>query len=286
MKLINHNLHRLSKQITQIFILLFLLYPMTYDLSPMTSNAYASIPRLINYQGKLTNSQGQPITGTVAVTFRIYDVESGGSPLWSESYPSLTIDKGIFNVLLGGTKPNGIDLTFNVPYYLGIQVGSDPEMTPRQRLASSAYAFTAENAEKLNGSPASSFASSSHNHDASNIVSGKISGDRLKAYDSGWFQATVAHQYTLQHNLGTTKLLISLYCADDSNGTNMFQVIMDLRQDGTSSMFISQIQNITPMQLTVFTGNRAIGARLKTNGEWHTVDITNAYLRVIALSLE
>jgi hypothetical protein len=135
---------RRFKQITQIFLLLFLLYPMTYDLSPMTS-AYAAIPHLINYQGKLTNAQGQPITGTVAVTFRIYEVESGGSPLWSETYPSLTVDKGIFNVMLGGVTV--LNLAFDKLYYLGIQVGSDPEMIPRQRIASSGYAFRAENAD-------------------------------------------------------------------------------------------------------------------------------------------
>lgn len=141
MKLIKSRLQRF-KAITTILFLFILLLPFTnYQL--LITDAYAAIPRLINYQGKLTNAQGQPITGTINITFKIYDVESCGAPLWTEPYTGLTIDKGIFNVMLGGQT--ALNLAFDKPYYLGIQVGSDTEMTPRQRLASSAYAFTAEN---------------------------------------------------------------------------------------------------------------------------------------------
>jgi hypothetical protein len=119
------------------FTLIFILFSMFCSLS------YAEIPRLINYQGRLTDSQGNPITGTKAVTFRIYDVESGGSALWSETYSSLSFDKGIFNVMLGGVT--ALNLPFDRQYWLSIQVGGDAEMSPRIRLASVGYAFTAQN---------------------------------------------------------------------------------------------------------------------------------------------
>jgi len=41
---------------------------------------------------------------------------------------------GVYNILLGSITPLG--LLFNAPYYLGIQVGTDPEMTPRLALSS------------------------------------------------------------------------------------------------------------------------------------------------------
>ena len=125
------------KLITKLLVITLLLLTVVCGLS------YAAVPHLINYQGKLTNTQGQPITGAVNVTFRIYDQESGGSPLWTETYTGLTVDKGIFNIMLGGVT--ALNLAFDKQYYLGIQVGSDTEMTPRQRLASSAYAISSEN---------------------------------------------------------------------------------------------------------------------------------------------
>lgn len=132
------------KSITKLIIVIFLLWTMVCGLS---TTSYAAIPHLINYQGKLLNSAGQPITGTANVTFKIYDVESGGSALWSETYTGLSIDKGMFSVMLGGQT--ALNLAFDKQYYLGTQVGSDPEMFPRQRLSSSGYAFMAQNAESV-----------------------------------------------------------------------------------------------------------------------------------------
>ncbi len=108
--------------------------------------SFAEIPHSINYQGKLTNPSGSPVSdGTHSVTFRIYDVQAGGSPLWYETQ-YVTTEKGLFSTQIGATKD--LTLTFDKPYYLGIQVGSDTEMTPRQTLSSSAYAFRAKTAEE------------------------------------------------------------------------------------------------------------------------------------------
>lgn len=121
------------------FTLIFILF------SAFCSLSYAEIPKLINYQGKLTDPQGKPLT-TAKVTFRIYDAESGPGTMtpWEETYDPLQMDKGIFNVLLGGKTP--LNLAFDKQYWLGIQVGSDLEMSPRIRLASVGYAFRSENA--------------------------------------------------------------------------------------------------------------------------------------------
>ena len=134
------------KLITKLLAVTFLLFTMAYALPTIN---HAAIPHLINYQGRLTDSQGAPITGTKKVTFKIYAQEAAGSPLWSETYNALTIDRGIFSVMLGGATP--LNLAFDQQYYLAIQIESDPEMYPRQRLASSAYAFRAENANNVSG---------------------------------------------------------------------------------------------------------------------------------------
>lgn len=44
----------------------------------------STVPRLLNYQGKITDANGQPVTGAVSVVFSIYDAPTGGAPLWQD----------------------------------------------------------------------------------------------------------------------------------------------------------------------------------------------------------
>ncbi|MBU1888400.1 MAG: hypothetical protein KKB46_04310, partial [Candidatus Omnitrophica bacterium] len=114
--------------------------------------AHADIPRYINYQGKLTDAEDTPVTGDVSITIRIYDAESGGAALWTETQ-TVTVTKGVFNMLLGESE--ALDsLDFNDPYWYSVEVEDDGEMTPRQRLTTIAYAI---NADKLDGYDAADF---------------------------------------------------------------------------------------------------------------------------------
>jgi hypothetical protein len=115
----------------------------------------AAIPQTINFQGYLTNPAGTPITGTVPMVLSIYAQESGGTALWTESHPDVVLLSGVYNILLGSITPLG--LLFNAPYYLGIQVGADPEMTPRLPMSSVGYAYRAGMAEQalIQGFPVS-----------------------------------------------------------------------------------------------------------------------------------
>ena len=134
-----------------IRIIVFSTLILTLAFAFCPSSCFSEIPRLINYQGKLTDSNGAPVTETKSITFKIYNVVSGGIPLWEETR-SVTINKGIFNVLLGSSTD--LNLAFDEPYYLGVQITGDSEMTPRQRITSSAYAIRSETANNLrNGIP-------------------------------------------------------------------------------------------------------------------------------------
>lgn len=103
--------------------------------------ALAAPPQTINYQGFLADAGGTPVTGTVGITFRLYNAASGGTALYTEVQPSIAVTTGIFNAMIGSTTP--ITLPFDVPYWLTVAVNADPEMSPRQPLASSPYAFRA-----------------------------------------------------------------------------------------------------------------------------------------------
>ncbi len=98
----------------------------------------ASVTTSINYQGRLTDSSGSPLTGTYTMTFGLYDVSTGGTALDTDTHVVMVTD-GLFNT--------GID--FDQSYFdggalwLGVTVGTDSEMTPRQELRPVPYAMSA-----------------------------------------------------------------------------------------------------------------------------------------------
>ena len=129
-----------------------------------SSIGYVAIPVSINYQGYLTKSSGVPFNGITPMEFSLYD--SAGTLLWRESQ-DVTIGNGIYNVILGTGKPiySSLEsLTFDQQYYLGIKVGADIEMMPRQLLTTVPYSFRSQTVENVGP----------HSHDASDITSGRL----------------------------------------------------------------------------------------------------------------
>ncbi|MEK7275563.1 MAG: hypothetical protein AAB110_09935, partial [Candidatus Desantisbacteria bacterium] len=105
--------------------------------------AQAAVPKLINYQGKLTDTVGRPVSdGNYNITFKLYTQPTGGTATWTEINSNTPVSNGLFNVNLGSVTAFNLD--FSQGYYLGIQIGVDPEMTPRQRLTSVGYALRAD----------------------------------------------------------------------------------------------------------------------------------------------
>jgi hypothetical protein len=107
----------------------------------MIAPARAQTPNLMNYQGVLKDNLGNPLTGSYSITFRLYDVATGGTALWTETQPSVSVANGLFSVLLGSVTALSPSNFSGPDRWLGVQVGADPEMTPRQRIASVAYAL-------------------------------------------------------------------------------------------------------------------------------------------------
>lgn len=103
----------------------------------------ADVPNLIDYQGRLTDDNGDPVTGNVSITFSIYDVETGGTALWTETQGSIDVEAGLFQVSLGSSSRFLPDSLFDDPdRWLGINVAGDGEMSPRTKIASVPYAIT------------------------------------------------------------------------------------------------------------------------------------------------
>ena len=90
---------------------------------------------LLSYQGYLTDAGGTPLDGEVGITFRLYSAPTGGSALWSETHTggnAVPVSDGLFNVMLGSLTPIPSNVWASGAAYLGVQVGDDSEMTPRE----------------------------------------------------------------------------------------------------------------------------------------------------------
>lgn len=119
----------------------------------------SAVPRLIRFASMLRDGEGNPITGTVQVTLRLYKDQTGGVALWQEAQNVAADDSGHYSLLLGATQPEGLPLEIfssGEARWLGIQAEGQPEQ-PRILLLSVAYALKAADAETLGGKPLSAF---------------------------------------------------------------------------------------------------------------------------------
>jgi hypothetical protein len=98
---------------------------------------------LLQYQGRLTDpSTGNTVAdGSYTMTFRLYDVATDGSALWTEG-KDVAVQGGLFSTVLGDTVALDQGLFNGQELWLGVKVGTDAEATPRQRLLPVAYAVS------------------------------------------------------------------------------------------------------------------------------------------------
>ncbi len=134
----------------------------------------SAVPRLIKFSGEI-NPQIAQITQTkdnesgsnqparlITVTFSLYELQEGGSPLWSESQEAQMDGQGRYTVLLGATQADGLPLdlfTSGKALWLGVQ----PQLPgaveqPRVLLVAVPYALKASDSDTLGGKPASAYA--------------------------------------------------------------------------------------------------------------------------------
>ena len=127
---------------------------------PPLAHGQGAVPKLINYQGKLTDSTGAAVAdGEYSVKFELFDAASAGTLVWGETRP-VTLVGGIFNVALGGAGSvvvpgvavNDIGFAFaSSERYLQTTIESGPgvaveqTLLPRQQMTSVPFAVEASN---------------------------------------------------------------------------------------------------------------------------------------------
>ncbi len=111
--------------------------------------AAAAVPTQTAIEGVLLSSGGGPAAdGNYTVTVGIYSAETGGNPVWAESGVTVAAKGGQFSYQLGAKTPLAAAALSLPAAWIGIQIGSDPEL-PRKPLGSSPFALRAAVAEAL-----------------------------------------------------------------------------------------------------------------------------------------
>ena len=59
----------------------------------------------VPYSSRLTDESGQPLDGVYVFKFELYDAETGGRLLWSETHEAVTVKNGDFALVLGEVQP-------------------------------------------------------------------------------------------------------------------------------------------------------------------------------------
>ena len=118
------------------------------------SASAAPAPAEFNYQGRITDLVGSPVSdGPLDMTLALYDEPTGGSLVWEESL-TVQVTDGIYHATLG--ENIALDLDFSQRFWLEIAVGNDV-LDPRMPLHSVPYALHAEEAGSLGGHAPSDF---------------------------------------------------------------------------------------------------------------------------------
>jgi hypothetical protein len=97
-------------------------------------------PRVFGFQGRLTDSAGNPVTGTKNMTFRLWTDPSAGTNVFTETQTNVPVSNGLFNVFIGNSTVvgdygrSGIDPeVFARPLWVEVEVGGET-LLPRTRL--------------------------------------------------------------------------------------------------------------------------------------------------------
>lgn len=104
------------------------------------SAALGGAPTEINYQGRLLDSAGQPITGNVTVFVRIYTNATAGTAVYAENIGTVPVQNGMYHFQFGADSEPMRAAINHDECWLEVAIDGAP-LAPRQKLLAVPYAL-------------------------------------------------------------------------------------------------------------------------------------------------
>jgi len=155
---------------TPRIVVLFLIASLLHLL---LSNAFAGVPGVLNYQGKLTDSGGSPVTGVVDVAVAAYTNATNGAAVYNEQVGLVPVEGGTYSFQWGESGTS----TWTVTEQLGIGDGTN-----------SIFNYTVENPPIVNPSVTITDGTFSWNDVAGSSSPGNFLGT-VSSYSNGQVSA-------------------------------------------------------------------------------------------------
>lgn len=139
-----------------------------------------SVPSRMNFQGYLTDNNGNPINGPREIIFGIWDTYSGGTNLWEDTI-TVSCNNGLFNVRLEQVSPS----IFTTGNYRWMEIHVEGEDMGRFQIMSVGFAYSstksdssiyAYNSDRLDGHHWNEVPNSSDYIDEGQTAGGDLAG--------------------------------------------------------------------------------------------------------------
>src|SRR5277367_6373840 len=252
--------------------------------SSLAASAPTSVPPLIPYSGVADAVAGQPAPTTASVTFLVYDDETGGEPLFSETQSVAVEAAGRFKAQIGATLTNGIPIDLfasGEARWLAVEIAGEAAQ-PRILLASVPYALKAADAATLGGLPASAFALASTKSLAPAALTSDVSPAAGTAVTtpggfSGYIPVftsptTIANSIIFQNTNGIG-INAPPFAALDVSGRTIFRGTMVVSRNGnaTSTAGVGSV----PLQFFANGWNSTINGPVQPVMQWQAEPTAN-----------
>lgn len=113
-------------------------------LSGFAVSVLAKVPSLMNFQGRLLDELGNPVSSNVTVNVDVYTNATLGAAVYKESLGTVPVNNGIYSVSFGSSPSFGElgEALSNAEAWLEVTIDGTP-LSPRQQLMSVPYARSA-----------------------------------------------------------------------------------------------------------------------------------------------
>jgi hypothetical protein len=220
-----------------------------------------STTRLIPYAGTAVDGAGSALTGTVALTFELYEEQDGGAPLWSETQQVQADASGRYVAYLGTVNALP-QVAFSEERARWLAVTHDNRSQPRVMLVAVPYALRAADADTLGGQPASAYVRTRSDGrletSAGLIASAEVDGSGVPG-QLAKFSSTTSVSSSVISESATNRIGVGL---PDPTGGGVVDSVFTIRN----------FDNNTGFAVLNETQQRRFALNTLTNGGWKLYD--------------